>query len=162
MPDSRRTSVFAVAALLALLTLSAVPVTAQAQGGLSVWLGAGRPITRDSIPRTLKNLDAYGALQLDVPLLPVGLRADVSVGSADFSDGQRNATASLILPLRLPFVQPYGMLGYGVYDWGKAREERGISYGAGVRVHVSRLGVFAQVRRHEPLKRTLATVGMTF
>lgn len=162
MPTFRRSPVLAVTALLALLALPALPATARAQGGLSVWLGAGRPISRDSIPRTFKNLDAYGALQLDVPLLPVGLRGDVSIGSADFANGQRNATASLIFPLRLPFVQPYGMVGYGVYDWGKAREDRGVSYGAGVRVHVSRLGVFAQVRRHEPLKRTLGTIGMTF
>jgi len=156
MPNSRLLS---CAALMALL---ASPALARAQGGLSFWVGAGSPIARDSIPRTLKNLDAYAALQLDVPLIPVGLRGDVSIGSADFTDGQRNATASLIFPLRLPFVQPYGMLGYGVYDWGKVGEEKGMSYGAGVRVHAARLGVFVQVRRHEPLKRTLGTIGLTF
>jgi hypothetical protein len=157
MPSTRTWTVIALAALLA----GARPASAQV-GGISLWLGAGHPVKRDTIPLTLKNLDLYGAVQLDLPLLPVGFRGDVSVGSSDFKNGQRNATASVILPLRLPIVQPYGMLGYGVYDWGKSFEDRGVSYGGGVRVHVSRLGVFAQVRRHEPLKRTMGTIGMTF
>ena len=157
---SRSRSWTVVAALVA---LSAYAPTASAQaGGVSLWLGAGHPVTRDTIPLSLKNLDLYGAVQLDMPIIPFALRGDVSVGNSDFTHGQRNASASLVFPLRLPFVQPYGMVGYGVYDWGKSYEDHGINYGAGVRVHVSRLGVFAQVRRHEPLKRTMGTVGLTF
>ncbi len=157
MPKIRNWSVIALLALLA----AARPASAQS-GGISLWLGAGHPVTRDSIPMTLKNLDLYGALQLDVPLLPLALRGDVSVGDADFKNGQRNASASLVLPLRLPIIQPYAMVGYGVYDWGKSYEARGMSYGGGVRLHLSRLGVFAQVRRHEPLNRSVGTIGLTF
>lgn len=158
MPNMRT---WTVVALAAACVAAARPASAQS-GGISLWLGAGHPVTRDSIPVTLKNLDLYGAVQLDVPLFPFALRGDVSVGDADFKNGQRNVSVSAIVPLRLPVIEPYGMLGYGVYDWGKSFEQRGLSYGAGVRLHVARLGVFAQVRRHDPLKRTMGTVGLTF
>lgn len=144
--------VFAIAAF-------ALPAGAQA---VSLWVGAGRPMQRaEPSPGTLHSVDAYGAVQLDLPLLPFALRADASLAGSDLRDGRRDAVASLVFPLRLPFVQPYAMLGYGVYDAGRAGERRGVSAGAGLRLHVKRLGIFGQVRRHEPLGRTIGTVGLT-
>lgn len=135
---------------------------AAAQGGLSLWLGAGRPVARDSVSWSLRNLDAYGALQLDLPVLPFALRGDATVGGGDLRDGRRNVSASAVFPLRMPLLEPYGMVGYGIYDWGKAFEQRGVNYGAGLRLRVARLGVFAQVRRDQPLRRSVGTMGVTF
>lgn len=141
----------------------AQPAVAAAQTRpISLWLGAGRQVARDSVSFSLKQLDAYGAVQLDVPVLPVALRGDISFGGSDFSRGTRNVSASVIAPLRLPVIQPYAMLGYGVYDWGKDDEFRGISYGAGLRLQLGGLGLFAQVRRHEKLDRSMGTLGLVF
>lgn len=149
--------------LLAALACIATPMVAVAQARpISLWLGAGRQVMRDSALSTWRELDAYGAVQLDVPLLPVALRADASIGGGDARNGTRNVSASAILPLRLPLVQPYAMLGYGIYDWGRALEQRGVSYGAGVRLQLGGLGLFGQVRRHQPLDRSIGTVGVVF
>jgi len=145
---------------LALLVSAAFP--AQAQRAFSLWVGAGRPVTRDSISFSAKNLDAFGALQLDVPALPFALRGDISFANSDFQNGSRLATVSAVVPLRLPFIHPYATAGYGIYDWGGALEDRGVSYGAGLRIKLGGLGVFAQARRHEPLDRTIGTVGLVF
>jgi len=156
----------AVVAAGALLVL-APPLAAQARP-ISLWLGAARPVSVDSVARgarSLRNVDLAAAVQLDAPLLPVALRADVSVApqrGGDFADGRRNAIVSAVLPLRLPLVQPYAMAGYGVYDWGRSLERRGVSYGAGVRLQLGGVGLFGQLRRHEPLDRSIGTVGLVF
>lgn len=129
---------------------------------ISLWLGAGRQVAHDSVSFSLHKLDAYGGVQLDVPVLPVALRGDISFGGSDFSRGTRNVSASVIAPLRLPIIQPYAMLGYGIYDWGKEAEFRGISYGAGLRLQLGGLGLFAQVRRHQKLDRSIGTLGLVF
>ncbi|MEP7384545.1 MAG: hypothetical protein ABI910_22920 [Gemmatimonadota bacterium] len=139
------------------------PLVAAAQTRpISLWLGAGRQVAHDSVSFSLRKLDAYGAVQLDIPLLPVALRGDISFAGSALSSGTRNVSTSVILPLRLPIIQPYAMLGYGIYDWGKSAEARGISYGAGVRLQLGGLGVFAQVRRHEVLDRSMGTLGLVF
>lgn len=137
------------------------PAAAQSRA-ISLWLGAGRPVRSDSISFSTRNLDAYGAVQLDLPLLPVALRGDVTFAGADFRQGRRNVIASAVLPLRLPVIQPYAMAGYGIYDWGKAGEDRGLSYGAGVRLQLGGFGIFGQVRRHEPIDRSIGTIGVVF
>lgn len=155
----RRLSVLVVLGVL----IPATPSLSAAQSrAISLWLGAGRPVRSDSISFSTRNLDAYGAVQLDVPLLPVALRADVTFAGADFRQGRRNVIASAVLPLRLPVIQPYAMAGYGIYDWGKAGEDRGISYGAGVRLRLGGIGIFGQVRRHEPIDRSIGTLGVVF
>ena len=99
---------------------------------------------------------------MDVPLLPFAVRGDLSLAGGELRTGTRNVSASLIFPLRLPLIQPYGMLGYGIYDWGKALEDRGTSYGAGVRLQLGGFGFFGQVRRHSAIDRTVGTVGLVF
>lgn len=155
----RRLSVLVLLGVL----IPATPSPAAAQSrAISLWLGAGRPVRSDSISFSTRNLDAYGAVQLDLPLLPVALRGDVTFAGADFREGRRNVIASVVLPLRLPVIQPYAIAGYGIYDWGKALEDRGISYGAGVRLQVGGFGIFGQARRHEPIDRSIGTIGVVF
>jgi hypothetical protein len=157
MPRTRRW-LFVSMVMCALL-----PVAARAQSrAISLWLGAGRTVDKDSISFSLRNLDAYGAVQLDLPLFPVALRADVTFAGGDLRDGRRNVIASAVVPLRLPVIQPYAMAGYGIYDWGKSGEERGFSYGAGLRLHLGGFGLFGQLRRHETLDRSVATLGVVF
>ncbi|MBK6306290.1 MAG: hypothetical protein IPF87_05240 [Gemmatimonadetes bacterium] len=149
--------------LLPLLMCAAFPAAAHAQSrAISLWLGAGRTVYKDSISFSPRNLDAHGAVQLDLPLFPVALRGDVTFAGGDFREGRRNVIASAVVPLRLPVIQPYAMAGYGIYDWGKGGEERGLSYGAGVRLQLGGLGLFGQLRRHEPLDRSVATLGVVF
>jgi hypothetical protein len=147
----------------AALAAVALPIAVSAQTRpISLWLGAGRQVAHDSVSFSFKQLDAYGAVQLDVPVLPVALRGDISFGGSDLARGTRIVSASVIAPLRLPVIQPYYMLGYGIYDWGKSAETRGISYGAGLRLQLGGLGLFAQVRRHEKLDRSMGTIGLVF
>lgn len=160
MPTIRR-RLSVLVALGALIP--AMPSMAAAQSrAISFWLGVGRPVRSDSISFSTRNLDAYGAVQLDLPLLPVALRGDVGFAGGDFREGRRNVIASAVLPLRLPVIQPYAIAGYGIYDWGKALEDRGMSYGAGVRLQLGAFGLFGQVRRHEPIDRSIGTIGVVF
>ncbi|MCC6929636.1 MAG: hypothetical protein IT359_11655 [Gemmatimonadaceae bacterium] len=145
----------------AMYLVSSTAARAQARP-ISLWLGAGRAVKQDSVSFSPRNLDAYGAVQLDVPLVPFALRGDVTIAGGDWRNGRRNAVASAVVPLRLPVVTPYAMAGYGIYDWGKAGERRGLSYGAGVRLHLGGLGVFGQVQRHDPLDRSVGTIGVVF
>ncbi|MFN8667055.1 MAG: hypothetical protein U0164_07580 [Gemmatimonadaceae bacterium] len=139
------------------------PTVAHAQSRpISLWLGAGRVVRQDSVSFSPRNLDAYGAVQLDLPMLPFALRGDVTFAGGDWRNGRRNAVASAIMPLRLPVVTPYAMAGYGIYDWGKAGEKRGLSYGAGVRLQLGGVGLFGQVRHHNPLDRSVGTIGVVF
>ena len=90
-------------------------------------------------------------------LPPLGIRADaLLLGTkvdADYLSYNVNAVATLPLPL----VQPYAIAGRGRYVIAPAlAKEMGWNYGAGVRVGVSRLGAFVEMRRHEPLQRRCA------
>lgn len=148
--------------LLAVLG-TAAPVAGGAQTRpISLWLGAGRLVAQDSASFALRNLDAYGALQLDLPILPFALRADVSFAGSGLKGGRRNVTTSAVFPFRLPVVQPYAMLGYGTTDWGKASERRGLSYGAGVRLQLGGFGMFGQARRYQRVDHTIGTIGLVF
>lgn len=134
----------------------------QAQG-ISLWLGAGRPVA-DSGALRIKNADLYAAAQLEAPLLPVALRVEgmVSAGNS-IRTNPRSYFASAVVPLRLvPGITPYGIAGYGAYSYGKDREERGYNWGGGLKLGMGRTGFFGEVRRHQVLNKTQATVGMTF
>ena len=140
--------------------LCAVSAPAGAQR-VSLWLGAGRPVG-DSGAVTFKNSTLYAGVQLDVPVLPVALRAEGMIAGSDFSNSPQNYMASAVFPLRLPAVQPYAIAGYGVYSYGKPLEVRGYNYGAGVRFGMGRTGFFGELRRHEKLSKTIGTIGVTF
>ena len=148
-----------IACLTSALMLSVA--TAQAQTGLSLWAGVGgsREAGVSTFPKDAKQLGA----QLTLPLLPLGLRADaLLVGTKlDTDNLSYNVNAVAVMPL--PLVQPYAIAGRGRYVLAPgAPKEMGWNYGAGARVGVSRIGAFLEIRRHEPLKRTITTLGITF
>lgn len=142
---------------LALALVLAAPL--QAQSGLSLWLGAGRATDGEGF--AIKNGHMYGGLQLGLPLLPFALRGEALVAGSKITSNSTSFLGSAVVQLKLPIVQPYAIAGYGMYGRGAADEERGLHFGAGLRVGVSRLGLFAEVRRHDPIRKTLATVGIT-
>ena len=145
--------------LLSLLGILVVAAPLHAQG-LSLWLGAGRPMG-DTTAIKFKTADVSAGLQLDVPLFPIAFRAEALVSASDFRKAPRTFIANAVIPLRLPGIQPYAIGGYGAYSYGKPAEVRGYNYGAGVRFGLGRTGFFGEVRRHEKLKKNVGTIGIT-
>lgn len=135
--------------------------TAEAQTGLSLWAGVGgsREAGVSTFPKDAKQLGA----QLTLPVIPLGVRADaLLIGNRlDTDNLSYNVNAVAVMPL--PLLQPYAIAGRGRYVLAPgAPKEMGWNYGAGVRVGLSRIGAFAEMRRHDPLKRTILTLGLTF
>jgi hypothetical protein len=142
------------------LALAIVAPAAHAQG-ISLWLGAGRPVS-DSGALKFKTSDVYAAAQFDVPVLPLALRVEGMVAGSNIRSAPRSYFASAVFPVRLGVLTPYGIAGYGAYSYGKVQEVRGYNYGGGMRLGMGRTGFFAEVRRHEKLNKTQGTIGMTF
>ncbi len=135
--------------------------TAQAQTGLSLWAGVGgsREAGVSTFARDAKQLGA----QLTVPLLPLGIRADALLLGSKVDTDNLSYNVNAVATIPLPLVQPYAIAGRGKYVMAPGgAKEMGWNYGAGVRAGVSRLGLFVEMRRHEPLKRTITTLGITF
>ena len=133
----------------------------QAQTGLSMWAGVGgsREAGVSTFAKDAKQLGA----QLTLPLIPLGLRADALLLGHKIDTDNLSYNVNAVAVMQLPLVQPYGIVGRGRYVVAPgAPKEMGWNYGAGVRLGVSRLGVFAEMRRHDPLKRTITTLGVTF
>jgi hypothetical protein len=76
--------------------------------------------------------------------------------------GPLSLTLNVVLSLPIPVVKPYVLGGWGSYGIGKGGSVSGWNVGAGVRVSVARLGVFAEARRHDKVGRDLVTLGVTF
>jgi hypothetical protein len=144
---------------LALAVFSAAS-SANAQG-LSLWLGAGRPVS-DSGALKFKTSDVYAAAQFDLPVFPMALRVEGMVAGSNLRSAPRSYFASAVFPVRLGVMTPYGIAGYGAYSYGKVQEVRGYNYGGGLRLGMGRTGFFAEMRRHEKLNKTQGTIGMTF
>ncbi|MBL8983287.1 MAG: hypothetical protein JNL26_13935 [Gemmatimonadetes bacterium] len=145
-----------------LLVLAAVSVAPAAQAqGISLWLGAGRPVS-DSGALKFKTSDVYAAAQLDIPVLPMAVRVEGMVSGSNLRSAPRSYFASAVFPIRLGPMTPYGIAGYGAYSYGKVEEVRGYNYGGGLRLGAGRTGFFAEVRRHEKMNKTQGTIGMTF
>src|SRR5262245_5863821 len=135
--------------------------TAGAQTGLSLWAGIGgsREAGVSTFAKDAKQLGA----QLTVPLLPLGIRADALLLGTKLDTDYLSYNVNAVATMPLPLVQPYAIAGRGRYVVAPAlAKEMGWNYGAGVRVGLGRLGAFVETRRHEPLKRTITTLGITF
>lgn len=135
--------------------------TAAAQTGLSLWAGIGgsREAGVSTFAKDAKQLGA----QVTLPVLPLGIRADALLLGSRIDTDNLSYNVNAVATMPLPLVQPYGIAGRGRYVIAPgAAKESGWNYGAGVRVGVSRLGAFVEMRRHEPLKRTIMTLGITF
>ena len=145
--------------LTSALLLSAT--TASAQTGLSLWAGVGgsREAGVSTFAKDAKQLGA----QLSVPLLPLGVRADALLLGSKVDTDNLSYNVNAVATLPLPLVQPYGIAGRGRYVMAPGgTKETGWNYGAGVRVGLGRIGAFVEMRRHDPLKRTITTLGITF
>ena len=150
--------IVAGAAGLTSAMLTAEPAAAQA--GLSMWAGIGG--SRESGVSTFaKDTKQLGA-QLSVPLVPLAVRADAMLQGSDLDIDNVSYNVNAVAVMQLPLVQPYGLLGRGRYALAPNVKETGWNYGAGVRAGVARLGVFVEMRRHQPLQRTITTLGVTF
>jgi hypothetical protein len=142
----------------ALLVGSAVSASAQ---GISLWAGVGgsREAGVSTFPKDAKQLGA----QLTLPVIPLGLRADALLLGNSLDTDNISYNVNAVAVMSLPVVQPYGIVGRGRYVTSASMpKEMGWNYGAGVRVGVARLGAFLEMRRHDPLKRTITTLGITF
>lgn len=134
---------------------------ANAQTGLSLWAGVGgsREAGVSTFPKDAKQLGA----QLTVPVIPLGVRADALLIGDQLDTDNLSYNVNAVFSLPLPLVQPYGIVGRGRYVIAPgAPKEMGWNYGAGARVGLSRIGAFVEMRRHDPLKRTILTLGLTF
>jgi hypothetical protein len=134
---------------------------AAAQAGVSLWAGIGgsREAGVSTFAKDAKQLGA----QLTVPLIPLALRADALLLGNNFSPDNVSYNVNAVAVMQLPLVQPYALAGRGRYVMAPdGPKESGWNYGAGVRVGVARLGAFVEMRRHDPLKRTIMTLGVTF
>ena len=140
--------------IIILLLLIAVAGAAHAQGGVSVWLGAGNLGDESH--------EAYGAAQLDAPLIPVAPRAELLWVSPFGGDQSAAAILSGVYELGLPGISPYLIAGWGWYGLGEVDTDQGVSVGAGIRLGPPNLGVFGQIRRHQSLDETALSVGVTF
>ena len=133
---------------------------AEAQTGLSLWAGVGgsREAGISTFPKDAKQLGA----QLTVPLIPLALRADALLLGNDFETDNLSYNVNAVAVMPLPLVQPYALVGRGRYVIAPDVKETGWNYGAGARVGLGRIGAFVEMRRHQPLARTIMTVGVTF
>jgi hypothetical protein len=134
---------------------------AKAQTGLSLWAGIGgsREAGVSTFAKDAKQLGA----QLTLPLIPLGLRADALLIGNKVDTDYLSYSVNAVAVMQLPLVQPYAIAGRGRYVLAPdAPKEFGWNYGAGVRIGVARLGAFVEMRRHDPLKRTITTLGITF
>ena len=141
----------------ALLVGSATAATAQ----VSLWAGIGgsREAGVSTFAKDAKQLGA----QLTVPLLPLALRADALLLGNDLKTDNLSYNVNAVAVMKLPVLQPYALVGRGNYAIApNTPKESGWNYGAGVRLGISRLGAFLEMRRHDPLKRTITTLGVTF
>ncbi len=129
--------------------------------GVSLWLGAGRPVS-DSGALKFKTSDVYAAAQFDFPMLPMAVRVEGMVAGSNLRSSPRSYFASAVFPIRMGPVTPYAIGGYGAYAYGKSNEIRGYNYGGGLRLGVGRTGFFGEVRRHDKLNKTQGTIGLTF
>ena len=142
----------------ALLVGTAGTATAQ---GISLWAGVGgsREAGVSTFPKDAKQLGA----QLTLPVIPLGLRADALLLGNKLDTDNISYNVNAVAVMQLPSVQPYGIVGRGRYVTAPdTPKEMGWNYGAGARLGVGRIGAFLEMRRHDPLKRTITTIGVTF
>jgi len=144
------------------LALTSAAGEARAQRLLSFNVGGGHSAPRGTRDVGGNQLNALLAAQLDMPLLPLAIRGDALLVGWNSSAGPLSFTANVVLPLRLPVVTPYVIAGYGTYGVGSARKTEGWNAGAGVRLGVGRVGVFAEARRHQVYARDAFSFGLTF
>lgn len=149
------------APMMCLTSALLIGMTSTASAQVSVWAGVGG--SREAGVSTFTKDAKQVGVQLTVPLLPVALRGDALMLGNDFKTENLSYNVNAVAVMKLPVLQPYALLGRGNYVIvPNTPKESGWNYGAGVRLGISRLGAFLEMRRHDPLKRTITTLGITF
>lgn len=157
----RRKRLLAPVICLTSALLLGIAPTAPAQTGLSLWAGIGGS-AEAGVSTFTKDAKQLGA-QLALPMIPLAVRADALLIGSELKTENLSYTVNGVAVMQLPVVHPYAIVGRGRYVLAPdAPKETGWNTGGGVRVGVARLGVFVEMRRHHPLKRTITTLGITF
>jgi hypothetical protein len=165
--DSARARESAVVAA-AWLALAAAPLGGQDRP-VMVGLGGGlSPLLADARDARVGRRHSL----LTVGLVParwrVELRGDLMWAHWPSNAGPVSATANVVVPVgslslgTATRVRPFVLVGAGVYGVGNPEPPMGANAGAGVRLEVSRLGGFVEVRRHMAYERTFLTFGLTW
>jgi len=136
------------------------PETARAQAGLSFWAGYAQ--SADSGAVTMDTKGAQVGAQLGLPLIPIAFRVDAIHWGTSFDSKHVNVLGSGVLQIRLPLLQLYGVAGWGRYALTDTTTITGWQAGAGIRLGQGRFGLFGEVRRLDPVARTVTTLGLTF
>ncbi|HEY7567595.1 MAG TPA: hypothetical protein VH762_08480 [Gemmatimonadaceae bacterium] len=131
---------------------------AAAQAGISLGAGVGSSWHDSKI--SSDDLHGLVYLRLGLPLVPYGARGDFLVFDAPDAGTEMALIGSAVMSLNAPLIQPYALLGIGKYGFGD-NSQSGFSFGAGVRIGGKR-GLFVEGRRHDPINRTLLSLGIAF
>jgi hypothetical protein len=135
-----------------------VGTEASAQAGISLGAAVGSSWRNDKL--TGDDLHGLVYLRLGLPLVPYGARGDLFFFDQPDADYDIGLIGSAVMALSTPLIQPYAIAGIGRYGLGDGGTT-GVSFGAGLRVGGKR-GLFLEGRRHEPINRTLISLGLSF
>ena len=141
------------------VAVSAVPqIAAHAQAGPSFW--AAYAVASDSGKAKFETKGVQVGAQFALPLMPLAIRVEALAWGSDLN--RFAIIPNALLQLRLPILTAYGIAGWGSYPVDGSFKTSGWNAGGGVRLGVGRLGLFAEVRRHDAIERTVTTLGLTF
>ena len=132
--------------------------TVAAQAGISLGAAVGSAIHDGKLDNDALHGLLY--LRLGFPLVPYGARGDVIVFDAADAGTEVALIGSAVMSIGIPLVQPYVLAGFGKYGFSDGSSS-GVSFGAGIRVG-GRRGLFLEGRRHDPINRTMVSVGVAF
>jgi hypothetical protein len=173
----------ALVLVVALAACALAPAAGHAQVfPISVGLGGGPSTPLGYLADEVgTGFNVQGTLALEVPLLPIGVRADLLFqqlpGETTGTHRQMAALANVSVAMPLLLIRPYVIGGAGFYRArldtpGSADREwtadTGVNLGVGVRVNLLALGVFGEARLHNVFTEgrgtrfVPVTVGITF
>lgn len=141
--------------LFAALFLAVVPTAASAQIGVGAGVGAAFP-TGDFGDAVDPGLHVQASLNIGLPMLP-DFRLDgiyqTYSGDGDTSVDVLGGGVNVLLDMPLVVIKPYLIAGVGFYDVSveagtvdESNSEIGFTGGAGLRLGLGSLGVFAEAR----------------
>ena len=147
--------------LLVGLTAASLTAThaAAAQAGISLGAAVGTS-WRDNKLQISDERHGLIYVRVGVPLVPIAGRAEFLAFDEPNAEYDTAIIGSAMFSLNAPLVQPYAMLGFGSYGM-RSDKSNGVSVGAGVRLGAGR-GLFIEGRWHEPIDRTLLSLGFSF
>ena len=136
--------------------------SAAAQAGISLGAAVGTTWSSGGGTRFDLHENKHGLvyLRLGLPLVPYGARGEFLVYDQANEEFDTALIASGVMSLNAPLIQPYALVGFGRYGM-RSDDANGVSFGAGVRFG-GRRGIFIEGRRHDPINRTLVSLGVAF